>query len=27
LFHIKQTGSVQEYIDRSTELVDQLMAY
>jgi hypothetical protein len=27
LFHIKQTSSVQEYIDRFSELVDQLLAY
>jgi hypothetical protein len=27
LFHIQQTGLVQEYIDHFTELVDQLIAY
>jgi hypothetical protein len=27
LFHIRQTTSVQDYIDRFTELVDQLVAY
>jgi hypothetical protein len=27
LFHIKQIGSVQEYIDKFSELVDQLVAY
>jgi hypothetical protein len=27
LFHIKQTSTVQDYIDRLTELVDQLVAY
>jgi hypothetical protein len=27
LFHIKQTSTVQEYIDRFTELIDQLDAY
>jgi hypothetical protein len=27
LFHIKQTSLVQEYIDRFSELVDQLLAY
>jgi hypothetical protein len=27
LFHIKQSGSMQEYIDKFSELVDQLMAY
>jgi hypothetical protein len=27
LFHIKQTTTVQDYIDRFTELVDQLVAY
>jgi hypothetical protein len=27
LFHIKQTSSVQEYIDRFSELFDQLLAY
>jgi hypothetical protein len=27
LFHIKQTTSVHDYIDRFTELVDQLVAY
>ena len=27
LFHIWQTGSVQEYVDRFTGLVDQLIAY
>jgi hypothetical protein len=27
LFHIRQTSSVQDYIDRFTELVDQLVAY
>jgi hypothetical protein len=27
LFHIKQTGSVQTYIDSFSELVDQLVAY
>jgi hypothetical protein len=27
LFHIKQTSTLQEYIDRFTELIDQLVAY
>ena len=27
LFHIRQTRNVQEYIDRFTGLVDQLIAY
>jgi hypothetical protein len=27
LFHIKQSGSVQEYIDQFIELIDQLIAY
>jgi hypothetical protein len=27
LFHIKQAGTVQDYIDRFTALVDQLIAY
>jgi hypothetical protein len=27
LFHIKQSGTVHEYIDQFSELVDQLMAY
>jgi hypothetical protein len=27
LFHIKQSGSVQEYIDQFSELADQLLAY
>ena len=27
LFHIRQTGNVQEYADRFTGLVDQLIAY
>jgi hypothetical protein len=27
LFHIRQVGSVQEYIDKFSELVDQLVAY
>jgi hypothetical protein len=27
LFHIKQFGSVQEYIDQFSELIDQLIAY
>lgn len=27
LFHIKQTGSVAEYVDQFSELVDQLSSY
>jgi hypothetical protein len=27
LFHIKQVGSVQDYVDKFTELIDQLLAY
>jgi hypothetical protein len=27
LFHIKKIGSIQNYIDKYTELIDQLLAY